>query len=336
MSFMTKSPLFAFLFGFVLCALLAVFLTSTVTIREPTYFPWAADEAEEESSSSSRRRLFGNMLQLQPEEPRASDAVLRAFSDGPDRFKKLAYSVVAPDPPTDKVSTHSYQTMYGLFLYPLLARARRYNMKIKFFEIGMGCGMIYPSGKSVAVWKALFGEFVDLWEADLDPNCVKRQIELGKLKGVNMLVGNQQNPVHVNRWIQESGGRFDVIIDDGGHFNHEIKAAFELLWPQLNPGGLYFIEDLAVGRMIHDPKYGHYDETKGEYVISDIIQSWIDQLLIPDEKVGSDPAVKALRVKHPVPSNVKWIFCQAEACVLAKCLENDSAMCTKGVLKGVL
>ena len=64
--------------------------------------------------------------------------VLRAFTFGPERFKKLAYSVVAPMQPTDKVSSHSYQTMYGMFLYPLLVRARKYKRKLKFLEIGMG------------------------------------------------------------------------------------------------------------------------------------------------------------------------------------------------------
>lgn len=253
--------------------------------------------------------------------------VLKAFTFGPERFKKLAYSVVAPKQPTDKVSSHSYQTMYGMFLYPLLVRARRYKRKLKFLEIGMGCGMIYGPGRSVALWKGFWGDQVSLWEADLDPNCVKRMQEEGKLDGVNMLVGNQKNPAHLKRWIAESGGAFDVIIDDGGHFNHEIKATIDFLWDYLNPGGLYFIEDLAVGRMIHNKEFGHYDETNGEAVMSDIIQTWTEQLIIPDLKVGTDPKVKARRDKFPVPPGLKWIFCQAEACVLAKCLPDDPGRC---------
>ena len=77
---------------------------------------------------------------------------------------------------------------------------------------------------------------MSLWEADLDPNCVLCMQEEGKLDGVNMLVGNQKNPAHLKRWIAESGGAFDVIIDDGGHFNHEIKATIDFLWDSI-PGG---------------------------------------------------------------------------------------------------
>ena len=65
---------------------------------------------------------------------------------------------------------------------------------------------------------------MSLWEADLDPNCVKNMQEEGRLDGVSMLVGNQKNPEHLKRWLKESKGAFDVIIDDGGHMNHEIKV----------------------------------------------------------------------------------------------------------------
>tara|TARA_R110001606_G_scaffold389515_1_gene555687 strand:- start:1580 stop:2128 length:549 start_codon:yes stop_codon:yes gene_type:complete len=43
------------------------------------------------------------------------------------------------------------------------------------------------------------------------------------------------------------GETFDVIIDDGSHkLHHQIKS-FELLFPVLNKGGLYFIEDIISG-----------------------------------------------------------------------------------------
>ena len=79
--------------------------------------------------------------------------------------------------------------------------------------------------------------------------------------------------------------------------------------------------------MIHNKEFGHYDETNGEAVMSDIIQTWTEQLIIPDLKVGTDPKVKARRDKFPVPPGLKWIFCQAEACVLAKCLPDDPGRC---------
>lgn len=41
---------------------------------------------------------------------------------------------------------------------------------------------------------------------------------------------------------------FDVIVDDGSHLMEDATATFKLLYPYLNVGGFYFIED------IHNPK----------------------------------------------------------------------------------
>ncbi len=39
-------------------------------------------------------------------------------------------------------------------------------------------------------------------------------------------------------------GKFDLIIDDASHSPHKQDESLLLLWPSLNPGGLYVIEDL--------------------------------------------------------------------------------------------
>lgn len=38
-------------------------------------------------------------------------------------------------------------------------------------------------------------------------------------------------------------GKFDLIIDDGEHGVEHVIPSFGLLWPQLNPGGLFIVED---------------------------------------------------------------------------------------------
>jgi 23S rRNA U2552 (ribose-2'-O)-methylase RlmE/FtsJ len=44
-----------------------------------------------------------------------------------------------------------------------------------------------------------------------------------------------------------NGETFDVIIDDGSHKLHHQINSFELLFPVLNKGGCYFIEDIISG-----------------------------------------------------------------------------------------
>ena len=40
---------------------------------------------------------------------------------------------------------------------------------------------------------------------------------------------------------------FDFIIDDGSHMYNDVSAALDTLFSRLNPGGVYFIEDLNAG-----------------------------------------------------------------------------------------
>ncbi|MDW3224208.1 MAG: class I SAM-dependent methyltransferase [Paracoccaceae bacterium] len=42
---------------------------------------------------------------------------------------------------------------------------------------------------------------------------------------------------------RDLGGRLDMVIDDASHDLSATKASFEILFPLLAPGGLYFIED---------------------------------------------------------------------------------------------
>ena len=144
------------------------------------------------------------------------------------------------DPVTDKVTTHSFYTMYGRFLLPYYQRKPR----MKMLEIGLGCDMNYGPGASVSLWKTLF-PVAELWEAEYDGACVEKAVKEGKLDGLHPLVGDQGNNATLDSWIEKSGGQFDVVIDDGGHHNCQIKASFDKLWPQLLPGGLYFIEDIS-------------------------------------------------------------------------------------------
>lgn len=61
--------------------------------------------------------------------------------------------------------------------------------------------------------------------------------------------GDQGNASAVEQWVVESGGDFDFVIDDGGHFNNQILTTFDILWNKaLKKGGIYFIEDLQVLR----------------------------------------------------------------------------------------
>ena len=174
------------------------------------------------------------------------------------------------------------------------------------------------------LWRALFPA-VELWEAEQDAHCVRRSRERGQLEGIHVVVGDQADRTVLTQWMRESGGGFDAIIDDGGHQNHQLLTSFDALWPHVRPGGLYFLEDLHVGR--HQDGAG---ATRAP-AVADVMQAWMRQLVQPagarsgtaaahpddphdgetDRDLNRDPA-------PALPSDVRFVACQAQACVVAK------------------
>lgn len=193
---------------------------------------------------------------------------------------------------SDKVTTHQYHQMYGIFL------SAYKNKKVKMLEIGLGCNMNYGPGASVSVWKTYFDISSEIWMAEFDSECVKQNENSKMMQNVHVLVGDQSNKEVLNKWLTISGANFDFIIDDGGHTNVMIKNSFDVLWDSLKPGGLYFIEDLHVSRD-NDSWQNKIENGK---TMADMIELWIDALLVGGDK----------------PKQLDFIFCQREACVFGK------------------
>ena len=187
-------------------------------------------------------------------------------STGIDDFFDLAISL---EPTTDKVTLHSFDLMYGMFLGPIR------DKRVKMLEIGMGCDSKYGPGASVKVWKRFLND-LELWEADCDGTCVRSHLDDGMLDGIFTLVGDQGDSETLDGWIRQSAssGPFNVIVDDGGHKNNQIFTSFHKLWPTLGRGGLYFIEDMQVCRS------PHYEDSLGQNIMVEVIQDWTEQLLI--------------------------------------------------------
>lgn len=213
---------------------------------------------------------------------------------------------------TDKVRTHAYQEMYGHFLLPYYAS----HSKMKMLEIGLGCTVKWGAGESVSLWRTLFPN-ADLWEAEFDAECVKDQTAKGRLNGINVLVGDQEDPKVLDGWIHDSSGQFDIVIDDGGHTNCQIKASFDKLWPEVKEGGLYFIEDLVVA---YDKSFQSNRNCTSTWTMSEILADWMEQLL---EITFSSTrqvyfAQNLYKSKYPLPDKLAFIHCQKQACVLGK------------------
>ena len=101
-------------------------------------------------------------------------------------------------------------------------------------------------GDSLRLWRTNFNYVCGI---DIDPSC-KQHEEYG----IEIAIGSQDDPEFLKSCFWDTPVHvpvtapvlrtFDVIIDDGSHINTFTLASFKYLWPRLNPGGLYIIEDL--------------------------------------------------------------------------------------------
>ena len=104
---------------------------------------------------------------------------------------------------------------------------------IRLLEIGVG------HGGSLQLWRAYFGKQVGIWGMDINPACAEYEED-----GIYISIGDQAKDCG---WFVAAGINFDIIIDDGSHVPEHQSASFQALWPRVNPGGIYLIEDCHNG-----------------------------------------------------------------------------------------
>lgn len=122
--------------------------------------------------------------------------------------------------------------------YDLLSHVR--DEPLRLLEIGL-----YNGGSL-----RMFREFLPnatLHGIDIDPRCYAYQAEIPNTQ-VRLL--DQADPAALTAFIEELGGAYDLILDDGGHTMEQQLVSFHTLWPHVNPGGVYVIEDIGTSYLV--------------------------------------------------------------------------------------
>ncbi|RMT31001.1 hypothetical protein ALP49_04036 [Pseudomonas syringae pv. solidagae] len=105
---------------------------------------------------------------------------------------------------------------------------------VSLLEIGI------QNGGSLEIWNTLFPHSKIIVGCDINPDCAQLKYDSEKIK---LLIGNI-NDSNIQRQLDALSNEFDIIIDDGSHTSSDIITSFFLLFPKLNIGGIYIIEDL--------------------------------------------------------------------------------------------
>lgn len=121
-------------------------------------------------------------------------------------------------------SGHSYAAAYAEVFAPFRSK------RIKLLEIGL------LKGASLLGWRAYFPR-ARIAGFDIVP---KPEMTRGR---VQVHQGDQGSPADLDRVCADEGP-FDIIVDDGSHFNRHQLFSFHHLFPHLKDGGVYVIEDV--------------------------------------------------------------------------------------------
>jgi hypothetical protein len=144
---------------------------------------------------------------------------------------------------------HHYLPLYDRYLAPLRERSARPGFAaqigryfgaraasprpVRLLEIGVW------QGGSLELWRGYFGPEAVIFGIDIDEACAALDGESGN----HIRIGSQADAAFLRRVAVEMGG-IDIVIDDGSHVAADQKASFDTLFPLVEDGGLYVVEDL--------------------------------------------------------------------------------------------
>lgn len=122
----------------------------------------------------------------------------------------------------------------GLYYFEVYEHYLRPLKRTTFSLLELG---VYR-GESLRAWQAYFRR-AKIIGLDIDPEAANRAL------GFKVFTGSQSDPAVIDQALREAGENLRVVIDDASHLNALTVASFDLIFPRLPSGALYFIEDLA-------------------------------------------------------------------------------------------
>lgn len=98
----------------------------------------------------------------------------------------------------------------------------------------------YRPGASLRAWNDYFVNS-KIYGADIQPDT---QFEENNIK---TFLCDSTNKISVDLVIGSEGMEFDIIVDDGWHWDEAQMSTLKNMFPYLKEGGLYVIEDIYPG-----------------------------------------------------------------------------------------
>jgi len=102
----------------------------------------------------------------------------------------------------------------------------------------------YQPGASLRAWRDWFKNG-SIHGMDVQPDCLFTE------ERITTHHCDSTQEFHVRAWRQLNPTlEFDVIVDDGSHWDRHQLATLKHLWPLVKPGGYYVIEDVVPNSLV--------------------------------------------------------------------------------------
>jgi cephalosporin hydroxylase len=135
---------------------------------------------------------------------------------------------------TDKNSLkHNYTEWYDYYFNSIR------NENLNILEIGIA------KGSSLLMWKKYFKNS-NIFGIDIKDKNYKT-----RLPGIKYFIGDASDKSFLLKVNSDIDDGLDIIIDDASHIPRHQILGFESLFPKLNKGGIYVVEDLQTSYREH-------------------------------------------------------------------------------------
>ncbi len=148
---------------------------------------------------------------------------------------------------TSKISIHKWENyfeIYESYFHPFREK------NVRLLEIGV------QYGGSLKMWMEYFLK-PKIFGIDINPDCKKLESE-----NIDIQIGSQNDKKFLKKYA-DYVGNLDIIIDDGGHTMDQQLNTFKILFPILNDGGIYIVEDIESS---YQNMYGGGPNRRGTFV----------------------------------------------------------------------
>lgn len=103
---------------------------------------------------------------------------------------------------------------------------------------------LYQPGASLRAWRDFFPNG-QVHGMDVQPDCMLKEWR------ITTHLCNSTHEPDCREWIEANPGlEFDIVVDDGSHWDLHQLATLKNLWPLVKPGGYYVIEDVVPDSLV--------------------------------------------------------------------------------------